>query len=137
MIEPIRFRVYGYPVAQGRPRFFRRGNHVGTYDPDKSRDWKRTIIAVAIEHKPAELLDGPLDVRMTFLMPRPTSLPRKVVHHIKRPDLDNMVKAAKDAMRGVIYKDDSLIVRLTAEKQYDAAPGLHIEIRCMSTEVAA
>ena len=34
----VRIRVDGEPVAQGRPRFARRGGFVQAYDPKKSKD---------------------------------------------------------------------------------------------------
>ncbi|WP_338054164.1 RusA family crossover junction endodeoxyribonuclease [Schleiferilactobacillus perolens] len=37
----IRIEVPGDPVAQGRPRFARRGKFVSTYDPPKSRAYKQ------------------------------------------------------------------------------------------------
>ena len=35
--------IYGEPVAQGRPRFSRRGNFVTTYDPPKSKAYKALV----------------------------------------------------------------------------------------------
>ena len=62
-------------------------------------------------------------MKLTFLLPRPKSLPKKVVHHIKKPDCDNLIKAAKDALKGICYKDDSQIIEIYAIKKY-AVPGL-------------
>ena len=111
------YKIFGNPVAQGRPRFFRRGNFVGTYDPDKSRSWKDTIISQIVEQNP-EYHAGAIAMTINFAMPRPKSLPKKVKHHIKRPDLDNLIKAVKDALHGICFKDDSQIVSLIAEKHY-------------------
>ena len=55
---------------------------------------------------------------LTFMMPRPKSLPKKFVYHIKKPDLDNLGKSVKDALQGIIYKADSQIMILLLEKQY-------------------
>lgn len=35
-----------------------------------------------------------------------------------RPDIDNLVKAVTDALNGILWKDDSQIVSLSAEKRY-------------------
>lgn len=113
----MRLRIYGNPVAQGRPRAFWRGNHIGMYDPQKSKSWKETVKWQAIEQK-ALLLQGAIKMNLLFMLQRPKSLQKKIVYHVKRPDLDNLVKAVKDALRGICYKDDSQIVELIAKKEY-------------------
>lgn len=37
---------------------------------------------------------------------------------VSRPDLTNLIKIIEDACNGIIYKDDSQIVRLISEKRY-------------------
>lgn len=37
------FEVPGEPVAQGRPRFSRRGGFITAYDPAKSRNYKSAV----------------------------------------------------------------------------------------------
>src|SRR3972149_3053602 len=103
--------VYGSPVAQGRPRFFRRGNFVGTYDPGKSRDWKRTVAAQVLTALGGQsaIHEGPLALELYFYLPRPKSLSKKVRHHVKKPDIDNLAKGAKDAMKGILYRDNSQV----------------------------
>ncbi|MDA8123443.1 MAG: RusA family crossover junction endodeoxyribonuclease [Deltaproteobacteria bacterium] len=124
------FTVYGSPVAQGRPRFFRRGNFVGTYDPDKSRTWKQDVKASVLDqlNGTPEIHEGALGVKLFFHLPRPKSLPKRVVHHVKKPDADNLAKAIKDALRGVVYRDDSQIVALEVRKVYGDPPRVIIAI---------
>lgn len=129
----ITFTVYGSPVAQGRPRFFRRGNHVGTYDPAKSKAWKSEVRRQAIEQK-AYIQDGPLSLSLRFILLRPKSLPKKVQHHIKKPDLDNLVKGVVDALTGICYKDDSGIILISASKSYGEQPCVTVEIRGAADE---
>jgi Holliday junction resolvase RusA-like endonuclease len=121
------FKIRGNPVAQGRPKFVRRGNHVGAYDPGKSKSWKETVKWQVLEQKP-EKLQGALIMAMVFHLPRPKSLPKKVIEHTKKPDLDNLVKAVKDALKGICYHDDSQIVSLRAEKVYSEITGVEITI---------
>lgn len=113
----MRLRIYGNPVPQGRPRAFRRGNFIGMYDPKNSKEWKETIRWQAI-HQQSKLLQGAIKMNAKFILERPKSLAKKVVYHIKRPDLDNLVKAVKDALRGICYHDDSQIIELCAKKLY-------------------
>ena len=46
-----------------------------------------------------------------------------------KPDLDNYIKSASDALNGIIWEDDNLIVSLQAEKFYSERPYLVVEIR--------
>ncbi|MCK5132378.1 MAG: RusA family crossover junction endodeoxyribonuclease [Candidatus Sabulitectum sp.] len=115
----IQFFIEGAPVAQGRPRFARMGNFTKVYDPKKSKDWKEYVLKVAKSKLgKAPLLEGPLEMTLVFWMPRPKSLPKKVIHHIKKPDVDNLVKGVKDALSGFCYGDDKQIIELHAVKKY-------------------
>lgn len=42
----------------------------------------------------------------------------RAYYHTSKPDLDNLTKALKDALNGVIYVDDSQICFLDAKKHY-------------------
>ena len=114
----LKFKIIGKPEPKERPRFFRAGTHVGTYTPTKTRQWENMIRLQAVRHRPKKLWEGPIAMALTFMMPRPKSLPKKVVYHIKKPDLDNLAKSCKDAMQGIIYKSDSQIIILNLEKKY-------------------
>lgn len=123
-------RIYGLPVAQGRPRAFRLpSGQVRVYDPLASRDWKRTVMAQTLVGRPLRLLAGPLQGEMDFYLPRPKSAPKRVVYPDKRPDVDNLLKACLDAIRGIVLTDDAQIVSLRVAKHYatgDMTPGVHI-----------
>lgn len=124
--------VYGIPVPQGRPRAraYRVGaaTRVQVYDPATSRDWKRTVLAQVLEHKPPTPVEGPLSMTLHFFLPRPRSLPKRVEFPTTRPDLDNFAKAVLDALRGVIYRDDAQIVHLSVSKHYNDVPGVSIRL---------
>lgn len=114
----LKFKIIGQPIAKGRPRFFRAGSYTGTYTPANTRRWEEFVHFQAIQYRPKSLWQGPIAMTLIFLMPRPKSLPKKVVHHIKKPDLDNLAKSVKDALQGIIYRTDSQIVTLNIEKKY-------------------
>ena len=117
--SPIQFFIEGDPVAQGRPRFARMGNFTKVYDPKKSKDWKEYVLTVARQKLgKAPLLEGALEMTLVFWMPRPKSLPKKVIHHVKKPDIDNLAKGVKDALSGFCYGDDKQVVELHLYKKY-------------------
>jgi Holliday junction resolvase RusA-like endonuclease len=138
--------IPGEPCAQGRGRAvpFRRADgklSARVYDPAKSRNWKATaqaIMAMAANGLPP--LTGPVqvDIVATFACPRSkwrTRQPRPAEWKTSRPDLDNVVKAVKDAAKGVLWIDDSQVARLRAEKITGAqgqAPGVSFCVSSLS-----
>ena len=129
MVRIYQFKVLGNPVAQGRPRFARVGKFVRTYDPSNSKNWKETVKWQAIEHKKqGYVIEGAIGMTLMFFLPRPKSLPKRIQEHTKKPDLDNLSKAIKDALKGICYKDDSQIINLLASKQYGIETGVEIII---------
>ena len=125
-------RIYGLPVAQGRPRAAKLpSGQIRVYDPQKSRDWKRTVMAQALAVKPERLLAGALEGELDFYLPRPQSAPKRIVYPAKRPDIDNLLKACFDALRGLAFSDDAQIVSLRVAKHYateNAAPGVYVRL---------
>ncbi len=123
------FTILGDPRPQGRPRFYRRGNFVGAYDPKKSRNYKQTLAAQIAAQNPEYIQDGAISLECEFIFARPKTLPKKVVDHTKKPDLDNLLKALKDAMTGIVWHDDAQIVSLSARKDYGDVPGIKMVVR--------
>ena len=125
--------LYGEPVPQGRPKFVRIGNHVHTYDPEKSRSYKQLVRFWVTQH--LKKIDGfkpyenALCVDLTFYMSIPASWSKQkriqasqgVIRPIVRNgDIDNMVKAILDANNGLLWADDCIITDISARKRYTA-----------------
>lgn len=127
----IEFFVHGDPVAQGRPKFFRRGDHVGCYDPDKSKVWKKVVADAAAESKITPFEKTlPLALTLRFFIVRPKSIKAaKRPHPIVKPDLDNLAKAIKDALKGLAWDDDSQVCQMTAQKEYSDRSGVWIGVK--------
>ena len=80
------FKILGNPVAKGRHRMFRRKDGgMGSYTPEKTNKWQEEIKIQIIKHKkrPEKPLKTPLLMNLSFNMPRPKSLPQKVIYHTK------------------------------------------------------
>jgi Holliday junction resolvase RusA-like endonuclease len=131
--EILAVRVYGVPVPQGRPRAraFRLPNggvRASVYERAEDKDWKRTVLAQVLPHRPPAPVDGPLVMTVTFYLPRPKSLPKRVEYPVTKPDLSNCLKAIEDALNGIVFVDDSRLVEIRMAKRYDPAPGAEIRI---------
>lgn len=132
----ITITVYGIAVPKGRPRVAVRGSYPVIYTPTKTKDWEN-LIKMAAQGKVKELITDPVFLIINFYLPRPKSLPKKVIHHVKRPDLDNLGKAVMDALNGVIWKDDSQVVYKYLHKCYDGErPRVEIAVKPLAKGVA-
>lgn len=136
MSNAIEFTVYGEPVAQARPRATTINGRVKMYDPKKSSEYKNYIRLVASQHAPKELLDGPLQLDVKIYKPTLKSFSKKrkalaeqgILRPTTKPDVDNYVKAIKDALKNVIWKDDSQVVDLQVSKYYSEKPRIEVKI---------
>ncbi|WP_308722469.1 RusA family crossover junction endodeoxyribonuclease [Paenibacillus polysaccharolyticus] len=136
----ITFTVYGEPVPQGRPRASTQGGFVRMYDPEKSKDYKDYVRLAAAEHAPNVLLEGPLGMMLTVYRSIPKSFSKKKViqaeageiRPVSKPDVDNYLKGVKDALKGIIWKDDSQVVEVFAQKRYSARPRIEVKIKDLS-----
>ena len=109
--------IKGEPVAKGRPKFTRSGH---AYTPKRTRD-QEELIRAAYTGDP---LQGAIEAEFTFVYepPKSMSLKKKMElmgqPKLTRPDTDNLVKLALDALNSVAYSDDNLIYKITSRKIY-------------------
>ena len=88
------------------------------------------------------LLTGPVEMVMRAFVPIPESKPKKWkagalagwIRPTKKPDLDNMMKSACDALNMVVWVDDAQIVRAVLEKVYSDQPRLELEVSVLTTD---
>ena len=134
--ETVKLEVPGEPIAQPRARHGRTkdGKHV-TYQAPKGHPvlaYKKAIGMMAgvlvAGHSP---IDGPVRLWVRFCMPIPASYKEEDLDfqpHIKRPDVDNLVKSVMDALRGIVWVDDSQVCETSLEKWYSTRPRVEIEV---------
>lgn len=136
----MRFEFDISPVEQARPRATRMGKGIRLYDPKKVTVFKRKLGILAKQQmldRGLEPFDGPLEVRMEFYRPVQASISKKErarrlsgVHRpTVKPDFDNYIKSTSDALNGILWADDNLIISLEAKKLYAEQPHLTVEIR--------
>ena len=93
--------------------------------------WQETIQAKCLEvwrNKP--LIETAVEINLVFIKSYPNNLPKREASRERRlkealcrkPDLDNMVKAAIDGIKGTVLKDDTVVVKLSAEKRFGPEP---------------
>ena len=132
----LEFTIDGDVQAQQRPRFSRQGGFVKTYDPPESAKYKKHVAQVAEQYRPEELINSPIKLTIDVYIKIPKSYTKKKLEqikngelvHIKKPDIDNLVKGIKDGITGVLWTDDSLIVELVGRKHYGENPRAEVII---------
>lgn len=132
----VEFTIPGTPVAKGRPRFSRRGAHVHVHTPVKTENYEGLVKFIAhTVMAGSEPYAGPVRLIVEIGVPIPTSWSQKrqraaaagEIGATKKPDADNVVKALKDGMNGVVYVDDGQVVDLWVAKRYALVPGVRVE----------
>ena len=127
-MNPIQFHVPGLPKPQGSKRHVGKGRLVESSKELKA--WRRKVSAAARDaFRGVEPLTGPVFVELLFRLPRPKSHYRtgRFAHLLRddapdwvttRPDVDKLVRGCLDALSGVGYVDDALVVSLYTSKRY-------------------
>ena len=128
----IEFTVDMAPTGKARPRMGR----FGMYTPKKTHD-AEDIITYAAQQRMGGCSPTTDNVVMmvVVIFPIPQSYRGKKRSMAesgrllpgKKPDIDNLVKLAADAMNGIVYVDDAQVCRLVAEKKCGRR-GEHAEI---------
>jgi Holliday junction resolvase RusA-like endonuclease len=134
----VTFKVDATPVPKGRARYVRRGNHISTYTPEKTRTYETLIRESAKQAMgESEPLETPVSLYLYIRVPIPASATKKRLQAIsggtekpiRKPDASNILKSVEDGMNSVIYKDDSQIVNIHVTKVYSSVPGVDICVK--------
>lgn len=120
------FTVFGVPQPKGSTRaFMPKGARfpIVTSANPKNKNWQQLVAEAASRelNGTGTLLEGPVELRVAFFLPRPQSLKKSITAHLKKPDLDKLVRSVKDALTQVVWRDDSQVVLISARKEYAAA----------------
>jgi Holliday junction resolvase RusA-like endonuclease len=138
--QQIEFEVLGDPKSLKRPKFFRRGKFVGTYDPNKQE--KENFISQAFAKRPEKPFEQALSLHITFYFKRPKShykkngelRPDAPLQHVSRPDVDNLIKFVCDSLNGIFWADDSVISNVIADKVYGDVPKMVVSIKTLNSQ---
>lgn len=103
------------------------------YKDEKAKDWIKVVGFYANQFRPAQLIEEPVKLTLTFVMKRPIALnakkyPAGRIPADKRPDTDNLSKCLTDALVG-FWDDDARICHLSATKYFAGKTEMpHIEV---------
>lgn len=138
------FFVPGIPAPGGSKRFVgmnkRTGRAVLIDDAgERNTNWRAAVASFARVIGPVRPWQGPLQLTVTFFMPRPKSHYRTGKHagelkpgaprwHIVKPDATKLLRSTEDALTGIAWADDAQICQQSATKEYSEQPGAFIEI---------
>lgn len=121
----IFFTAYGTPAPKGSMKaFMPKGARfpIVTHDNSKTKPWTEAVKWAAINalgsSREIPFKDGPVSIHVAFYFAKPVSLPKKVRHHTKRPDVDKLLRCCLDALKGIVWTDDSQVNEIRATKQY-------------------
>ena len=115
-MRQISFGIVGQPVPKARARVVTKGKRRFAFTPKKVKEWENHVKAEAKKHFERPF-DWPVVLTLTFYMPRPKSR-RHDFWVPTTPDLDNLEKSVMDALNGVAYTDDKLVVAKSSSKRY-------------------
>jgi crossover junction endodeoxyribonuclease RusA len=132
--------VPGDPKPQGSKRgFVTKTGRVAMVEMAGTplKRWRESITWVMrgeAAKKGWEVTDAPVNVKLVFELKKPKK-PKTHVP-ITRPDVDKLVRAVLDAITdtGLIWRDDSQVVRLSAEKKYARAGKQGVTIMLWKTQ---
>lgn len=137
----ISFWVAGIPQPAGSKRAFynpKLGRALITEDNKKSAPW-RAVVSEAAAQAVTAMMEGPIRVRFEFVLPRPKGHygSGKNTAVLKRgapafpavkPDCTKLLRGAEDAVKGILWRDDSQIVSQYASKRYGPQAGVQITV---------
>lgn len=117
--------VPGTPVGAARPRVVRNQGRVRAFMPDDHTAWEsRATLLARAGWRGLSPLDEPVRVELVAWHSRPQRLrrradPREAMAACCKPDLDNVLKLAMDALvKAGVLVDDTRVVTLTASRFY-------------------
>lgn len=99
-----------------------------TYTPDRTKTFESEVALVANRAMAAARrlpLTGPIRMTVTFVL---RGDPETWPTADSDGDLDNLVKAVKDALNGVAYSDDRLVVEMSKRKICGPEPRVEVSL---------
>jgi Holliday junction resolvase RusA-like endonuclease len=124
----LKIIIPGEPISKARPRFFSKGKIKKVYSSQKYQESKIFLLVKNQINGHKKFINA-VFVRSFFYMPRPKGhygtgknsgklKPSAPIHHVKTPDVDNLVKFYYDILNDLVWHDDSQVISEFSEKRY-------------------
>lgn len=128
------FEIHSVPRPQQQTRFRKVAFGIRAYDPSKLT--KQQIQWQISPQAPKEPLRGAVAMDMTFYMPIPAGTNKiqralmlnGTLRPIKRPDFDNLAYVVTNALKGIVYRDDSQVVDCGIHKYFSESPRTVVKV---------
>jgi len=136
-MDLISFTLPGQPI--GKPKKFNRHSGVGYNDKETTQYMHALGIVAKVAMAGREPFDGPVKMEVWALYEIPSSWPKYKradavtgsVLPTCPPDYDNVCKTIGDALKGIVWRDDSVIVDVRFLKRYGVKPQLVINVEAV------
>lgn len=135
------FLLYGKPKAVQSFRLAVVNGFARKFQPKEQIEWKNWIrlqVSQRLDPKFKMIEDQPIEIEVAYMYAPPKSWSKKKMRTLEevgyiwkttKPDVsDNLNKGLIDALTGLLWRDDSLIVDCHAKKYYSQTEGIFIEI---------
>lgn len=150
MSTPISFFVAGLPAPGGSKRGFiirRKTGKLGVAMADmggeRNVNWKQAVATCAAKAMAGRAMFSPgepLSLRVEFHMPRPKShfkkngelKPNAPFRHTNQPDATKLLRSTEDAMKGIVWADDSAVSNQIVDKAYLEPCGAKIRVEVIA-----
>ena len=130
----ISFTIPGEPQGKGRPRFIRSTGR--TYTPEKTASYENLVKMEFMQAAQGRRFkdDTAVGMRLFIFYPIPKSVSNgkrvdmltDILFPLKKPDVDNVLKAVADSLNHIAYKDDSQITDVEIRKRYSDNPRVEV-----------
>jgi crossover junction endodeoxyribonuclease RusA len=132
----LTFDVVGRPAPQGSKKSI--GNNRFVETSKFLPAWRRNVRDAAEQAVTVNgwvQATGPVELEIMFYLDRPSSVSTvKRPYPVVPPDIDKLIRAVQDSLTGVVYDDDSQVIRVLAWKVYadTRVPGAFIRVNELS-----
>lgn len=129
----MKLTVYGKPEPQGSMKaFVIAGRARLTSSNAKLKPFRQQIALSAIAEDWAPIAkQGPCQLTVDFYLAKPPSVPKKRTCPAVKPDLDKLIRAVKDSLKGIAWIDDGQVCRVIATKHYGSPERTEIEVKAL------